>query len=464
MCRNKLVIKIFVLAIGLAITTNMISQNKSQKLRANSHIRIRVEDYKKIDLTPLESANAYIISNPGDYTFDASVKGNREDMIIDVTNREVAADFLWTDAPGAVVNINYDRSNTSISFSVGKDPDTGEAYRGNTVIALYDKATNEILWTWHLWLTEEPATVITGGYVAGGTAEFPADASNGHLYIMDRNLGAISADPSDGWKTYGLYYQMGRKDPIVGANMTGSKTQVLTVLKDGDKNADIKAWQQYDNDAFSNATNHTEWNTVLAPKGWVHYPDFITIDRSVKEPMTMAGGAYYSNGNKTMKKDYEKDDGTIVKIEIDDRWTHPDLNSGIYDSQGGHEDYWNRTKTIFDPCPSGWTVLGERKGRFLNKDATSQSDTNTYGVTSTYTYDGTVYSVWWPASGFRDIVGRVSNLGYGGYYCHYDHMENNHGVHGSYFEKTTIQMASENGKVKTNHASSIRCVRVSQKP
>lgn len=33
--------------------------------------------------------------------------------------------------------------------------------------------------------------------------------------MMDRNLGALSATPTDGAKTIGMYYQCGRKDPIM---------------------------------------------------------------------------------------------------------------------------------------------------------------------------------------------------------------------------------------------------------
>ena len=61
-----------------------------------------------------------------------------------------------------------------------------------------------------------------------------------------------------------------------------------------------------------------------------------------------------------------------AEVSKDTRWTDPtmadnlsymntaDNNTGLASS--GHEAYWNRTKPIFDPCPAGWNVLGERGG------------------------------------------------------------------------------------------------------
>ena len=69
--------------------------------------------------------------------------------------------------------------------------------KGNVVVGVKKKGAGNdaYLWSWHLWITEEPQLV--GGF-------------------MDRNLGAMSATPSDGANTHSLYYQFGRKDPFTG--------------------------------------------------------------------------------------------------------------------------------------------------------------------------------------------------------------------------------------------------------
>lgn len=68
---------------------------------------------------------------------------------------------------------------------------------GNVVVGIKKKGagSNAYLWSWHLWLTDEPKLI------AG---------------FMDRNLGASSSSPSGGSKSYGLLFQFGRKDALGG--------------------------------------------------------------------------------------------------------------------------------------------------------------------------------------------------------------------------------------------------------
>ena len=68
---------------------------------------------------------------------------------------------------------------------------------GNVVVGIKKKGagSNAYLWSWHLWLTEEPKLIVG---------------------FMDRNLGASSSSPSGGSKSYGLSFQFGRKDAFVG--------------------------------------------------------------------------------------------------------------------------------------------------------------------------------------------------------------------------------------------------------
>lgn len=72
------------------------------------------------------------------------------------------------------------------------------ASQGNSVV--YAKNTNGfIVWSWHLWVT---TTNFVPTYI-------------GSTGWMDRNLGAMGA------KSYGLYYQWGRKDPFSPYTISG---------------------------------------------------------------------------------------------------------------------------------------------------------------------------------------------------------------------------------------------------
>jgi hypothetical protein len=73
-------------------------------------------------------------------------------------------------------------------------------HTGNALIAAKD-ARGEILWSWHIWLTDMPDECV-----------YANDAG----ILMDRNLGATSATAGD-MGTWGLLYQWGRKDPFLGA-------------------------------------------------------------------------------------------------------------------------------------------------------------------------------------------------------------------------------------------------------
>lgn len=114
-----------------------------------------------------------------------------------------AAEVLWesfgtSTAPAAgdlVKDVNY--AGDYITFTA-----TGKA--GNALIAA--KNGDEIVWSWHIWITE------TNNITIGGTT------------LLDRNLGATSsAKGSVG--ALGLYYQWGRKDPFIGSSSTTTGTR-----------------------------------------------------------------------------------------------------------------------------------------------------------------------------------------------------------------------------------------------
>lgn len=61
------------------------------------------------------------------------------------------AELVWQDEPSLVTDIKYNnRGNGNISFSVKKNT----IRQGNAVIAIKD-AGNNVLWSWHIWVTDE---------------------------------------------------------------------------------------------------------------------------------------------------------------------------------------------------------------------------------------------------------------------------------------------------------------------
>lgn len=119
-----------------------------------------------------------------------------------VAGTEWTAEVIWQDIPSRAINF-CSKSGVVKSGDTFEGKGTTPLYvkaaanvKGNVVVGIKKKGASDYLWSWHLWLTDEPQLV------AG---------------FMDRNLGAESATATDGAKTRGLYYQFGRKDPFVGS-------------------------------------------------------------------------------------------------------------------------------------------------------------------------------------------------------------------------------------------------------
>ncbi len=161
------------------------------------------------DLSSSGSANCYIVSNGGLYKFK-TVKGNSTESVGNVA----AASILWETFGTSVAPVPTDLikafcyKDGYIAFQ------TADTYKeGNAVIAAKD-ASGTILWSWHIWLTDQPVGQVY--YNNAGT-------------MMDRNLGATSATPGD-VGALGLLYQWGRKDPFLGSSSISSNTLAKSTI------------------------------------------------------------------------------------------------------------------------------------------------------------------------------------------------------------------------------------------
>ena len=189
-------------------------------IQANSFLSLL---NKQIDITS-EYSNSYIITQPNTrYTIDVSHKGESNETIA-----PAKVEVLWQTAIGLVNHCRFFPENNTFSFYIDSEDITNEdgvvidnkIKDGNAVIAAYDSNDN-IIWSWHIWLT------------GSNPADNAITTSAG--VFMDRNLGAYhnsdgATNESDIYKSYGLYYQWGRKDPFVrpvNYNFQSSKDQLI---------------------------------------------------------------------------------------------------------------------------------------------------------------------------------------------------------------------------------------------
>ena len=161
-----------------------------------------------LDLSAEGTANCYHVSRTGQYRFKA-VKGNTETTVGDVNTVEVLWESFGTDVMPTVGDLIY-----TVLFIDGyvhfSTPETFA--NGNAVIAVKD-ANGDILWSWHIWCSEE------------GWQEHVYNNNAGTM--MDRNLGATSATPGS-VGALGLLYQWGRKDPFLGSSSISSSVKALS--------------------------------------------------------------------------------------------------------------------------------------------------------------------------------------------------------------------------------------------
>ena len=191
------------------------------------------------DLSAEGTANCYLVKAAGKYKFKA-VLGNSNATVGNVKKTEVLWESFGTDVqPNAgdlIASTGY--KNGYVYFS------TPENFKnGNASIAVRN-SKDVILWSWHIWCSEE-----------GWTDQVYANNAG---TMMDRNLGATSATPGD-VGAFGLLYQWGRKDPFLGGGTLDSKAV--------------------------NAASTGTWNTVSVQK---------TIDFTEENPMTYIANAGFT--------------------------------------------------------------------------------------------------------------------------------------------------------------------------
>ena len=165
----------------------VIDRNKVTPMAAKS-----VKDFT--DISPVSGgALTYIVSAGGYYKFNAKTPDVSR-QFWDASPETTAASIVWeTDNTATPVSAG------DIIEVLGHDDHyvyfkTADTFKeGNALIQ-----TNNFCY--HIWCTDAPADIQLAG----------------SLTILDRNLGALSADPSDGILSQGLYYQIFRPTPFPG--------------------------------------------------------------------------------------------------------------------------------------------------------------------------------------------------------------------------------------------------------
>lgn len=299
-------------ALRLAIPANPTDLERSGRIRlyaptkdlalAYSDIAVTQEpsiiDYDPVDLSAEGSSNCYLITHRGEYSFDATVRGNGKGVSglpAPAALAPAGAKLLWQTVKGMVTGVSY--SGGRISFEASK------AF-GSAVIAAVN-ASGDIIWSWHIW---HPSIEI----------EALKASSGGEM--MNLNLGALDT-VEDNVSSYGMLYQWGRKDPFPYSPVphNGSIATVNIPVYDADGNqVKIK-----NSDRYSSGEN--------------------TIAYSIAHPDVCITNNYH----------YATTRDWLIPAESNlSLWGNP---NGTDRSSNGR--YLNTgDKSFYDPCPVGWRV------------------------------------------------------------------------------------------------------------
>lgn len=140
-----------------------------------------------------QRSNCYVITQADkSYSIPVTLKGEGNETIpVSQVN------LIWQSAGNLISHLQM-MNDQEASFHVEPANSKGGLMPGNALIGGYDEANN-LLWTWHVWITSTPPTAV-GRY-------------------MDRNLGAeqaAHASQQEILNSYGTYYQWGRMTPFIG--------------------------------------------------------------------------------------------------------------------------------------------------------------------------------------------------------------------------------------------------------
>lgn len=191
------------------------------------------------DLSENGTANSYIVSSVGSYKFTPA-KGNSAESVGTIASVEILWESFGTDVTPNVGDLVKD-AVYSDGYIIFQTADSFE--EGNALIAAKD-ASGTILWSWHIWLTDQPQGQIY--YKNAGT-------------MIDRNLGTTSATPGD-VGALGLLYQWGRKDPFLGSSSISSSSIAESTV----------TWP---NAVLSDASNGTIEYATAHPTTFITYND-----------------------------------------------------------------------------------------------------------------------------------------------------------------------------------------------
>lgn len=351
-----------------------------------------------IDLAVGETANCYVASRSSqEYSFDATTAGNGvipeglrlaveryEGRLLAASLPAGEARLLWQSNPYLIDAGSVTYEGGRIRFTLTERP---TELGGNAVIGLFpDAASQEALWSWHIWITDRSAEELES---LAETYVLPADYAPlyapGQTVMMDRNLGAVYKEDGAYARSFRApLFQWGRKDPFPWG----------TVVFDAQDRP-----HQY----------LSEWTAVQTSGSPGQYAGFTgNTHYATAHPTVFIASAdgssydWYWGGGKGNGPEYR--------------------NNELWGNPTGYVAGQTTAKTLFDPCPPGWKMPHPYLfSAFTRTGASATVASGEVNVTGTFVqgwnflYDGT-NTTYYPGVGYRYDQFGIFSFQPSGYY------------------------------------------------
>lgn len=253
-------------------------------------------------------------------------------------------DILWQTGDGTHFAIGNNTNGNRVKIEDDIITVTTGDAEGNAVIAGYN-ASNEIVWSWHIWVNNSSPAQLSRAvpyttYQWDSNGIYPDKPRVKRQSVMSCNLGALADEPGDNpQKTYGLWYQWGRKDPFPGWKHE--------YFLDPDQYTSDNIIAVYDRTGVAIKMTSTagtgELFQALPTSATVG-----TIDYVLKNPTHFITCTTTTNNSDWYWGHEDKLWGGTPFVEAK---TVFQVDEDSYLSDNGATQ-----KSIFDPCPAGWML------------------------------------------------------------------------------------------------------------
>jgi hypothetical protein len=248
-----------------------------------------------------------------------------------------SAELLWQDAQGLVTEVGI--KGDYLTLTVGKNATEQE---GNAVVAA-KTADGTIVWSWHIWVTRQTFAAADLTTIDTGSLTYT---------LTPVNVGWVGDVESQG---YSPYYQWGRKDAFIPADLTKLTTEGgETVGGGGGGGMGNEGFQK---PTIIYAADHVVYdidnNEVTALDSVDHTESNVTIADNIKNPTTLYSSEEKGPGDNYFQPLRSPNDTPYLNMwDAQQPVTFFDANS----QETATNIAKATVKTVYDPCPAGFCV------------------------------------------------------------------------------------------------------------